>query len=115
MIDIKRSNGDTAMSLEASGHIRGIKTDENDPSSAVNVQYLEDLGVGGGEHDHDTYATKLELKDEARTRELADIDLQNQIDGLVGYDDSSLTKALADEDCSQDCWGRCTRCTNRRA
>ena len=95
VIDIKRSNGDTAMSFEASGHIRGIKTDENDPSSAVNVQFLEDLGVGGGEHDHDLYATKLELKDEARIRELADIDLQNQIDGLVGYDDSSIDKSVS--------------------
>ena len=66
VIDIKRSNGDTAMSFEASGHIRGIKTDENDPSSAVNVQFLEDLGVGGGEHDHDLYATKLRVKGQKR-------------------------------------------------
>ncbi|MGI9448408.1 MAG: hypothetical protein ACR2NI_12210, partial [Pirellulales bacterium] len=100
VIDIKRSNGDTAMSFEASGHIRGIKTDENDPSSAVNVQFLEDMGVGGGDHEHD-YATKVELQTEEQARILGDDKLAADIADAIlteKYNDQELRNKISAEE-----------------
>ena len=62
VVDIIRSNGDVAISLEASGHIRKLATDPSDPTSAVNVEFVQDL-VGDNDHLHDDYA-KVELKTE---------------------------------------------------
>lgn len=96
VVDIIRSNGDVAISLEASGHIRRLATDPTDPTSAVNVEFVQDL-VGDADHTHDTYATKVELKTEEQARILADQDLQNQIDGLTAYDDTKIKRDLQAE------------------
>jgi hypothetical protein len=96
VINVMRSNGDVAISLEASGHIRRLATDPNDPTSAVNVEFVTDL-VGGNDHLHDEYATKIELKTEETARILADQDLQNQIDGLTAYDDTGIKRDLQAE------------------
>ena len=96
VINVMRSNGDVAISLEASGHIRKLATDPTDPTSAVNVEFVTDL-VGDNEHLHDEYATKIELKTEETARILADQDLQNQIDGLTAYDDTGIKRDLQAE------------------
>ncbi len=83
VIDIKRSNGDTAMSFEASGHIRGIKTDTKDPTSAVNMQTLTDIGAGGGDVDMTLYATKIELSEEERLRILGDQQLSQDLQDAI--------------------------------
>jgi len=104
VINVMRSNGDVAISLEASGHIRGVVTDGTDPTSAVSVEYLEANGVGGGDHDHSTYATKLELKEEERQRELADVALGKRIDDAIDeekYDDTQIKNALAQEEAAR--------------
>ena len=96
VINVMRSNGDVAISLEASGHIRRLATDPTDPTSAVNVEFVTDL-VGDNDHLHDEYATKIELKTEETARILADQDLQNQINGLTAYDDTGIKRDLQAE------------------
>ena len=96
VVDIIRSNGDVAISLEASGHIRKLATDPTDPTSAVNVEFVQDL-VGDNDHLHDEYATKIQLKTEENARILADQDLQAQLDGLTAYDDTKIKRDLQAE------------------
>ena len=101
VIDIKRSNGDTAMSFEASGHIRGIKTDTKDPTSAVNMQTLTDIGAGGGDVDMTLYATKIELSEEERLRILGDEQLSQDLEDAIAtekYNDTALTNRVAAEE-----------------
>ena len=58
VIEIQRSNGDVSLALHADGHIRGVKTDGNDDTSAVSVGYFEaNVGAGGGDSDLSKYAT----------------------------------------------------------
>ncbi|MGI9460513.1 MAG: hypothetical protein ACR2NF_10985, partial [Pirellulales bacterium] len=96
VVDIVRSNGSVAISLEASGHIRGVKTDAADPTSAVNVEFVQDL-VGDNQHTHDTYATKVELKTEEQARILGDQALDAKIDALEPYNDTKIKQDLAKE------------------
>ena len=94
VINVMRSNGDVAISLEASGHIRRLATDPNDGTSAANVAYVQQMA---GDLDLSEYATQEALDKEIADRIAGDTNLQNQIDALEPYDDSALTKALADE------------------
>ena len=96
VVDIIRSNGDVAISLEASGHIRKLATDPTDPTSAVNVEFVQDL-IGDADHTHDTYATKVELKTEEQARILGDQALDAKIDALEPYDDSKIKRDLQAE------------------
>ena len=102
VIDIMRSNGDIALSFEASGHIRGVKTDAADGSSAVSVDYLSANG-GGSDNGADLsdYATKLALADEERARILGDQalakDLQDAID-TEKYDDQEVRNLISKTD-----------------
>ena len=82
VVSIRKSGGNEAISLAANGNIRGVVTDGNDLTSAVSVGYLEDNGIGGGDHAHDIYATKIQLKDEELARQLADQELQKSIEAL---------------------------------
>ena len=102
VIEIERSNGDVALALHASGHIRGVKTDENDDTSAVSVGYFEaNVGSGGGSSDLSKYATKIELSDEELARKLADEGLQKSIDALQAFDDTKLTNRIAQEEAAR--------------
>ena len=99
VVDIVRSNGDVAISLEASGHIRGVKTDATDKTSAVNVEFVQDL-VGDNDHTHDTYATKVELKTEEQARILGDEQLEKELQDAIKtqkYDDTSINNKVDKE------------------
>ena len=101
VVSILKAGGNEAISLAASGHISGVKTDGEDPTSAVSVQFLEDNGLGSNEHLHDIYATKLELSSEERERILGDQALQKEIDKLEAYDDSRLKYLIQTEEDSR--------------
>ena len=98
VVSIRKSGGNEAISLAANGNIRGVVTDGDDLTSAVSVGYLEDNGIGGGDHAHDIYATKIQLKDEELARQLADQELQKSIEALESYDDSALSNAIKQEE-----------------
>ena len=96
VINVMRSNGDVAISLEASGHIRKLATDPADPTSAVNVEFVQDL-IGDADHTHDTYATKVELNTEEQARVLGDQALDAKIDAIEPYDDAKIKRDLQAE------------------
>ena len=102
VINVMRSNGDVAISLEASGHIRGVATDSSDPTSAVNVEYLDGIVGGGGDgHDHDDYATKIDLKTEENARILGDQKLADDLAAAIlteKYNDTELRNKIAAEE-----------------
>ena len=102
VIEIQRSNGDVSLALHADGHIRGVKTDENDDTSAVSVGYFEaNVGAGGGDSDLSKFATKIELADEELARKLADEQLQKNIDALEAFDETKLTNRIAQEEAAR--------------
>ena len=105
VVEIKRSTGDTAISFEASGHIRGVKTD-TDPSCAVSLEYFQaNVGAGGGgDVDMLLYATKLELNDEEKARILGDQKLADDLEQAIlteKYNDTALTNRIAAEEKSR--------------
>ena len=101
VVEIKRSTGDTAISLEASGHIRGVKTD-TDPSCAVSLEYFQaNVGAGGGDVDMSLYATKLELTDEEKARILGDQKLAADLEQAIlteKYNDTELRNKISAEE-----------------
>ena len=99
VVEIVRSNGSTAISLEASSHIRGVKTDPADKSSAVNVEFVQDL-VGDNDHTHDDYATKVELKTEEQARILGDQLIAQELEDAITtqkYDDTAVNNKIDQE------------------
>ncbi|MBT6053942.1 MAG: hypothetical protein HOH16_00770, partial [Planctomycetaceae bacterium] len=101
VIDIMRSNGDIALSFEASGHIRGVKTDAADGSSAVSVDYLAANGGSGGDVDLSQYATLLQLSEEERLRILGDEKLADDLSEAIKtekYNDTELRNKIAAEE-----------------
>ncbi len=101
VVEIKRSTGDTAISLEASGHIRGVKTDA-DPSCAVSLEYFQaNVGAGGGDVDMSLYATKLALTDEEKARILGDEKLAADLANAIlteKYNDQELRNKISAEE-----------------
>ena len=100
VVEIKRSTGDTAISLEASGHIRGVKTD-TDPSCAVSLEYFQANVGAGGDVDMSLYATKLELTDEEKARILGDQKLAADLDEAIKtekYNDQELRNKISAEE-----------------
>ena len=103
VVDIIRSNGEIAISLEASGHIRGITTDGEDDSSAVSVAYFQaNVGSGGGgDLDFSKYATKLELGTEESARILGDQGLADDLAEAIlteKYNDTDIRNKITAEE-----------------
>ena len=102
VIEIERSNGDVSLALHADGHIRGVKTDGADVSSAVSVGWFQDnVGAGGGDVDLSEYATKIELKTEEVARIQGDELLAKELEDAIStqkYDDTKLTNRVAQEE-----------------
>ena len=105
VIEIERSNGDVSLALHADGHIRGVKTDENDDSSAVSVGWFQDnVGAGGDDTDLSKYATKIELKTEEFARIQGDDLLAKELEDAIStqkYDDTKLTNRIAQEEAAR--------------
>jgi hypothetical protein len=94
VINVMRSNGDVAISLEASGHVRGVATDPNDGTCAANVDYVNQMS---GNIDLTDYALQVDLEQETADRIAGDADLQTQIDSLSasgGYNDAWIQPAI---------------------
>ena len=103
VIEIERSNGDVSLALHADGHIRGVKTDAADGSSAVSVDYLSANGGGGGDNGADLsdYATKLALADEERARILGDQGIAEDLENAIKtqkYDDTDVRNMIGQEE-----------------
>ncbi len=94
VVDIIRSNGDVAISLEASGHIRGVATDPNDGTCAANVDFVQQMT---GTIDLTDYALQVDLDQEVADRIAGDKSLQDQVDALSasgGYNDAWIQPAI---------------------